>query len=164
LSSNAAGQFGGGIYNSGEVGGATLFNVTLSNNWASVGGGIYNEVSPIILYNTGIAKGLLGQNCVTDASHPFNGVFNLSDDASCGFGAGRDSVNLLFGPLSNNGGPTLTHMPQPGSPAIDGGTGFNCPSTDQRGASRAGVGTACDVGSVEFGGLLPWLYLPFLMR
>ncbi len=184
LSGNSAGA-GGGIYI--LVGIATLTNVTLSGNWAGVGGGIYQEESSgtttltnvtmsgnladdgsgiwntgtASLKNTLIAKGA-GNNCYG----PIIVSFNLSDDTSCGFGAGRDNVNLLLGPLTNNGGPTLTHMPQPGSPAIDGGTGSGCPSTDQRGASRVGPGTgnACDVGSVEYGAILPWLYLPLIVR
>jgi hypothetical protein len=65
----------------------------------------------------------------------------------------------LLGPLANNGGPTLTHMPQAGSPAIDQGSG--CPAIDQRGAARP-VGPACDIGAVEYGASLPWVYLPLI--
>ena len=55
-----------------------------------------------------------------------------------------------LGPLQDNGGPTWTHMPLPGSPAIDHGDahGFN---TDQRGRARA-LGDAADIGSVESDG------------
>ena len=42
------------------------------------------------------------------------------------------------------------HMPLAGSPLID--AGFNCPALDQRGASQV---NACDIGAVEFGGVLP---------
>jgi hypothetical protein len=45
-------------------------------------------------------------------------------------------IDPHLGPLQDNGGPTWTHMPLPGSPAIDHGDahGFN---TDQRGRARA---------------------------
>jgi len=54
-----------------------------------------------------------------------------------------------LGPLQDNGGPTWTHLPLPGSPAIDHGAdhGFNF---DQRGYARV-VGAAADIGSVESG-------------
>ena len=180
LYSNQAGANGGGLHN--YAGLATLTNVTLSGNQAAAGGGIFNWdtvtltnvtlsgneapdgggiVNPgtASLKNTLIAKGAQGVNCAGISG----GSFNLSDDTSCGFGAGRDNVNLLLGPLANNGGLTLTHMPQPPSPAIDGGTGSGCPAIDQRGASRP-QGLACDVGAVEYGAILPWLYLPLVRR
>jgi hypothetical protein len=62
-----------------------------------------------------------------------------------------------LGALADNGGPTLTELPQPGSPAIDAGTPGGCTDqlganllTDQRGALRS-VGAACDLGATEAG-------------
>ena len=82
--------------------------------------------------------------------------FTMSSDASCNLvGSGnRPSTNPLLGPLANNGGPTLTHLPQPGSPAIDAGSNALCQGVDQRGVARPvdgdGDGTAtCDMGAVE---------------
>jgi len=64
------------------------------------------------------------------------------------------SADPLLGLLQDNGGPTRTMLPQPGSPAINAGilltgnlTGFEY---DQRGYSRL-VGTALDLGAVEVG-------------
>jgi hypothetical protein len=161
LSINEAASDGGGFWN--IFGSAFLVNVTLSGNTVPVGGrgaAIYSY-GPLTLVNTLIAKGSSGDNCYAVA-----GDFSLSDDGSCYFGAGRDNVNLLLGPLKDNGGPTVTHMPLPGSPAIDGGNGNWCPSTDQRGASRMGVGagSACDVGAVETGVLPPQVYFPSIKR
>jgi len=56
--------------------------------------------------------------------------------------------------LADNGGPTLTHALDSGSPAIDTGDDGNCPSTDQRGFSRPADGDAdmtatCDIGAFE---------------
>jgi hypothetical protein len=56
-----------------------------------------------------------------------------------------------LGPLQNNGGPTLTRAPLPGSPLLDAGVTALVPaglSTDQRGLARV-VGAAVDVGAVE---------------
>ena len=69
-------------------------------------------------------------------------------------------VNPLLGPLAANGGPTLTHMLRPGSPAIDAwydgsvGPGSSCPALDQRGVRRPVDGNrdgraGCDIGAVE---------------
>lgn len=62
--------------------------------------------------------------------------------------------------LADNGGLTLTHLPQIGSPLIDSG---NCDSStlaDQRGAARP-QGYGCDVGAVEAPG--PFLrFLPVI--
>jgi hypothetical protein len=79
---------------------------------------------------------------------------NLDDDGTCGFTAAGDLSNIpsRLGPLSDNGGPTPTHLPLIGSQVIDAGAG--CLATDQRGVARPrdgnGNGTAlCDIGAVE---------------
>lgn len=59
-------------------------------------------------------------------------------------------IDAKLGPLADNGGPTLTHLPLPGSPAIDAGDPaypLTWPS-DQRGLPRIG-GTRVDMGAVE---------------
>jgi hypothetical protein len=66
-------------------------------------------------------------------------------DGSCPIGASADP---LLGPLADNGGFSLTQLPLPGSPAIDGGTTAGCPSTDQRGLPRP-AGLSCHIGAVE---------------
>jgi MYXO-CTERM domain-containing protein len=55
-------------------------------------------------------------------------------------------------PLANNGGPTQTRLPQPGSPAIGGGQASTCAmppvsGVDQRGLLRSP--TRCSIGAVE---------------
>ncbi len=153
LSGNSAFQTGGGIYN--YSGTALLTNVTLSDNSATQGGsgGIRND-GTATLTNTIVANSV-GGNCNTTIS----GSSNLSSDNTCGFGAGRDNVAAMLGPLANNGGATKTHALLPGSPAIDFGTDAGCPYTDQRGASRP-IGAHCDVGAYEAG----YLFLPLILK
>jgi hypothetical protein len=57
-----------------------------------------------------------------------------------------------LGPLANNGGPTLTQLPLPGSPVINAGDPAFVPppATDQRGQPRV-QGGRIDIGSVEVG-------------
>jgi predicted outer membrane repeat protein len=141
---------GGGLYN--HDGTATLRNVTLVGNSArNGGGGITNSLlgSPhLSLTNVLIADSPLGGDCFL-GNAPDASVANLASDGTCAFGAGRDGVAVLVGPLETNGGNTLTHRLLPGSPAIDAGASDRCPAMDQRFVSR-GDGTGCDVGAVAF--------------
>jgi hypothetical protein len=152
ISENNAGT-GGGIYND-SLGEANLTNVTLSGNSAAAGNGIYSyNATGATLKNTLIAHGTNGGNCATSSGR-VAGSSNLSDDNTCGFTTPgdplqRDNVTDLFlGSLADNGGPTLTYLPQPGSRAIDNGTSTDAPSIDQRGVERP-QGPAADVGAVE---------------
>lgn len=66
-------------------------------------------------------------------------------------GAGPAAIDPLLGPLADNGGPTLTHMLLPGSPALNmGDPAFTPPpaATDQRGRPRVASGRI-DIGAVE---------------
>jgi len=141
LSGNSATSSGGGLYNLGS-GTATLTNVTFTGNSAtSNGGGIYRSSGTVTVKNTIVANSRSGANC---AGVVIDSGFNLATDTSCGVNYVRD---ILLGALADNGGPTLTHMPQPGSWAIDHGA--DCPELDQRGIGRP-QGPACDIGAVEF--------------
>ena len=60
----------------------------------------------------------------------------------------------MLASLADNGGPTLTHLPEAGSPVIDMGDA-DCPRMDQRWYRRStdgnGDGRAgCDCGAVEY--------------
>jgi CSLREA domain-containing protein len=101
---------------------------------------------------SGTIVGGMGPLCagVTSGGH------NIATDTSCGLDQPSDRSDLdpLLGALTDNGGPTLTHLPGVGSPARDAvpaGTAVLCDdvlSADQRGLPRPS-GAACDVGAVE---------------
>lgn len=95
-----------------------------------------------------IIENQAGQGVVCAAALT-SGGYNLVSDASCSFAAVGDlqSVSANLGALVNNGGPTITHRPSEGSPAIDSGNPA-CGPTDQRGVARP-QGAGCDRGAVE---------------
>ena len=129
----------------------------------------------ITLRNTIVANSTLGGNCYKDPSSSTNitsSGFNFSSDDSCTTyfnQAGDQNDHLIhLGPLANNGGFTLTHLPLPpilsNVGPIDQGS---CTSGtfDQRGVIRP-QGAACDIGAVEYrtGEELSKLYLPLILR
>ncbi len=76
---------------------------------------------------------------------------NVMTDGSCNptpadqvVAAGAAGIGLL----ADNGGPTLTHALEAGSPAIDAADDAQCPAVDQRGVTRP-QGASCDAGSYE---------------
>lgn len=196
--SNTAHADGGGVYS--DHGQTNLQHVTFSGNSANNGGGIYNltvyTTRTVSLQNTIITNSTSGYNCVSDFPGSLNVVsqgYNLSDDGSFAVaghcpsafaGTDQNNTNAKLGALANNGGPTtgpnlepmLTHLPLPGSPAIDlilpGTNGCNTVfRNDQRGITRpqdgdGNGGFACDIGAVEYrvGDLYPRLYLPLILR
>jgi hypothetical protein len=148
LSSNSA-DAGGGIFNIDTL---TLTHSTLSGNSAiSGGGGVYNA-GTLTLKNTLIGKGASGPNCGGTISS--NGAtYNLADDASCGADV-KQAASLGLGVLGANGGLTQTIPLLASSPAIDAANSANCPTTDQRGATRPS-GAHCDIGAFEYQQAMP---------
>jgi predicted outer membrane repeat protein len=153
ISSNSAGS-GGGIY----AGGLVITNSTISGNSAGSGGGIYHYVGNLQISNTILNAGASGENIVNNGGTVTSHGYNVSSDNGGGYlnGPGDQiNTNPLLGPLQDNGGPTLTHMPLPGSPAIDAGDpNFTPPPLhDQRGPCFYRVfgrlRWRIDVGSVE---------------
>ena len=179
LSGNSAGldNSGGGIYTGGSKlpGNVMVINSTISGNFAfSDGGGISSGFSVLTIINStvsgnsaAICGGICGgtveiANTIlnANASGNIDGIvtshgYNISSDDGGGHlnGPGDQiNTNPLLGPLRNHGGPTLTHLPLRGSPAIDAGDPSFAPPPDhdQRGACFLRVfGPRIDVGSVE---------------
>jgi hypothetical protein len=146
VSGNSAGAYGGGIA-SGSFG-MMIVNSTVSGNSAATCGGVCGEVE---IANTILNANASGNIDGTVTSHGYN----ISSDDGGGLLTGPgDQINTdpLLGPLRDHGGPTLTHMPLRGSPAIDAGDpNFTPPPDhDQRGACFLRVfGGRIDIGSVE---------------
>jgi hypothetical protein len=145
ISGNAASEAGGGI----TAGLLLLRLTTISNNTAGTeGGSIFGgfvEIDHSIVAN-GTPQDLIGQEPVT-------ANYSLIENPGTVVPSGANNligVDPLLGPLANNGGPTLTHAPLPGSPVLDAGDPAipSPPATDQRGFGRI-VGPAVDLGSVE---------------
>jgi hypothetical protein len=156
------GWHGGAIFQTdGDV---TIVNSTIASNiapnWASstlfigqFGGGF---VPTLTLTNT-IITGNQWYACEKFASgttgNVVSGGGNVIQDDTCNPGATDQIVwDALIGPLADSGGPTLTHALLAGSPAIDAADTSVCPAVDQRGAPRD---AACDIGSFEFGAVVP---------
>jgi hypothetical protein len=155
ISGNSAGDpdsYGGGI--AADGGGVvppalTITNSTVSGNSAASCGGICGGT--VEIGNTILNANASGNIGGTVTSRGYN---VCSDDADGLLNGPGDQINTnpLLGPLRNHGGPTLTHMPMRGSPAIDAGDPSFTPPPDhdQRGACFLRVfGGRIDVGSVE---------------
>jgi hypothetical protein len=159
VSGNTAGGNGGGIVNAGGV--LTLTDATVSGNTASGPGGIYTNGGTATLGATIIAANT-GGNCVGGSRITSTG-YNLTDDTTgtaCGFTQPTDVVDAdpQLGPLADNGGPTQTMLPGPGSPAanvipapttVNGVTVCGGGATDQRGVPRPTGEANCTIGAVE---------------
>ncbi len=159
VSGNSAGIFAGGVEIGAFNGSQTFQNVTIYGNSAPQSANFHQDEGEAILSpalrNTIIANPLGGgANCAFLRADASLGN-NLSDDESCNFTAAGDqqAVDALLGPLADNGGPTLTHLPGRGSPASDAGDNTTCPPTDQRGFIRP-VDDICDIGAVDADGEL----------
>ncbi len=92
---------------------------------------------------------------------PTSGTFNIDADSLVG-------IDPMLGPLGDNGGPTLTHLPQAGSPAATLIPIAVCDLVqDQRGLPRAD-GEGCSAGATEVSGLsqetTPPLPVPLMNR
>jgi hypothetical protein len=170
ISGNNALQCGGGIYSKYEL---TVANSTVAFNRAyaqsptrsCVGAGIYSgAAAKSVTLNSTIVSNNLGGADVSqfasdfDAPPGMNNNYNVVDGAnnlvpvtdggSRAPPAGTIKTDPKLLPLRGNGGPTQTHFPGAGSPAIDHGNNADHDATDQRGVARS-LGAATDIGAVE---------------
>jgi predicted outer membrane repeat protein len=135
---------GAGIYN---LTGVTLKNVTLVGN---TNDGLFNSgtLEAANVYNSVLQNTL---NCATDGLiNTFSGGANFSTDLTCHFNAVRDrqGADLVpqLGPLTNQNSLTWYEPPLAGSPLIDAALP-PCSATDQLLHARSG---ACTIGAVEY--------------
>lgn len=150
------GGSGGGLINLGT---ATLIHTTITGNSAQFdGGGIWNSgtlqlENSIVAGNTTPGSGpdiqLFAGTITTAGANLIGNNESVAVDFPVSaplVGEPGNVVDPLLAALAGNGGPTHTHKPLAGSPAIDAATG-SLPATDQRGIPRlAGFG---DIGAVE---------------
>jgi hypothetical protein len=143
VSGVGATEGGGGV--SLGAGTMTILNSTITgntdlSNLALGGGGINHSGGTLNLGNTIVAENFaVGAN----PQNIGGGFTNLGGTVNGG--------DPRLGPLQNNGGPTLSRAPLPGSTVIGAGiNGLIAGTTvDQRGSLRI-VGTTVDIGAVEF--------------
>jgi hypothetical protein len=172
ISGNTSGSSGGGI-NDHFHSTIRLNNVTITDNTGAttsgVGGGITTFTgNGVFLRNTIVAGNVdgLGNPSDCDArnlpgsipltSEGHNLIGNTTNCVLVGDSTGNvGGVPPQLGLLTDNGGPTPTHAPAEGSPAVDagspaesGGGGGACAANDQRGFHRP-LGGRCDIGAVE---------------
>jgi Dockerin type I domain len=175
ISGNSAGHAGGGIYLG--LGHLEVTSSTITGNRAGIGvfnygndrgGGIGTQYGQYIHLDHSIVAGNSGRGSVaSNASGVLTLLYSLVGvgQGSTIFsqiggqvGTSDAPVDPKLGPLANNGGPTWTHAPLPGSPAIDAGDVSTfivwhdaVPDFDQRGAPFARLsGPQIDIGAVEY--------------
>jgi len=178
VSGSQATESGGGLF---LVGGAELSNVTITDNTTDPdglgrvnGGGFFNQnLAPVDLRNSIVAGNHDGgafptakaADCAGEVvNHGWTSIGTLGldgfDPACVVTGVPLDlGGDPGLGPLSDNGGPTLTHELLISSPNIDTGDPLGCVdgdgsslNADQRGSKRVAT---CDRGAFEVGGEPP---------
>jgi hypothetical protein len=148
---------GGGFFTDAVT---NVINSTIVSNLSPAGtaGGFFVGTFTDASAALSVANSIVSENANFNCFAGFFGAgavslvsdgYNVSGDASCNLVAAGDqpATSPLIDGLADNGGSTLTHALQPGSPAIDAANAAFCPPTDQRGVARD---AACDVGAFEF--------------
>ncbi|MBI4750738.1 MAG: NHL repeat-containing protein [Acidobacteria bacterium] len=132
---------GGCLYvlGDGETATVTVVNSIFANS-TSIDGGVtdafINTINSGTVTQTGNATNLVEVN--GGGANALLGVTQMADP------------NLEV--LALNGGLTETHLPQPGSPVINNGSGSRPNNVDQRGLSAS---CRADIGAVEIQGMVP---------
>jgi hypothetical protein len=149
ISGNSATSTGGGVWSGPLV----LRLTTISNNTAGTEGGNL-LAGPVEIDHSIVANGSPQDLAEFESGGgTVTANYSLIENPGTVVLSGANNligVDPLLGPLANNGGPTLTHAPLPGSPVLDAGNPAipSPPAADQRGFVRI-VGPAVDLGSVE---------------
>ena len=165
------GRLGGGLHRKPgtRFDDSEIVNSTVTGNAATVaGGGLYVDqnvdcpadgscpIPPYIRIFRSVVAGNSAPSkpdCAELENEGGDNVFGVGDSCLTGptdvAGTLAAPLDPRLSPLGDHGGPTPTHVPLAGSPALDLGPLFGCPAVDQRGRTRP-AGAGCDAGSVEF--------------
>jgi CSLREA domain-containing protein len=149
---------GGGGVNSAGTAVLNAVTVTANNSNNSNGGGIarnggsFNISGSILAGNIG---GTTGRDCSGSAMFAFQNIVQSTPGCNPS-GTPLTIADPKLGPLADNGGPTLSHLPIVASPGVQGSPAIDayaapCVTTvDQRNVSRTPPpGGKCDIGSIE---------------
>jgi Zn-dependent metalloprotease len=163
---------GAGFYSSATL---AVVNATVADNRAAhsgneVAGGdatiaystVYSNGAPSLVASGGAAsvRGSIVDGCASTGGAIASLGHNLDTGTSCAFAQPGDlaATDPLLAPLAQTDPDRYTwhHLPQDGSPAIDGGEA-NCPAADNQDqhALFRPAGGACDIGAVEVGAQPP---------
>lgn len=145
-------------------------HTTITGNQGTIVGGLRSQSAQLTLGNSVVAGNTISEtsnvpdSTVADLAGFITSVggnlFGESDSVTISgdsqsttsdlTGTVAEPLDPELGPLQDNGGPTLTHAPLPGSPLIDGGIDAISGQIllDQRGVPRP-QGSAVDIGAVE---------------
>lgn len=159
FTANTGTNGGGAIFQEGS-GDSTISHATIVGNSAPYGAGIYNEGSASSTLTIG--RSIISQNSMGNCDGVLlSGGYNVwSGTTNCALSGPGDSqqASLPMGALANNGGATLTLLPQAGNAAINHIPNGQCVlPLDQRDASRPS-GAGCDSGAVEVGGAFDLIF------
>lgn len=147
FTSNVAGSGGGAVYL--DNGGFINFSTISANTAAYDGGGVYAASGRL-----DVANSIVTDNSTDDvyaaSFYPSYSIFTSEGSISTPSGSSTGVLfgDPLLGSLADNGGPTLTMLPDPGSPVVGMASIVEAPATDQRGWARTTGGQA-DMGAVE---------------
>lgn len=157
VSGNQATGSGGGLFFYDGYSGVDLQFVTVVSNSAAIsGGGVYLEDGNIDVTNSIVANNTAPSDADLAGAGTFTVTYSLVEASGGTITDGGNNITGTdpdLGPLADNGGPTDTHLPNPGSPVIDSANLALTPgiTTDQRGVTRP-AGPAADMGAVEVDG------------
>ncbi len=156
LNSTVSGNLGTGVEADQTTANAYLYFSTVTNNTTGVYGRGTSPNNTVVLArslvagNTTDCQGSIGMAAYNLVGVQGAGCVLPSAGSGDQIGSPASPIDPLLGPLSDNGGPTLTHALLSGSPAINAEPQFACLPEDQRGEPRPEPGgTACDIGAFE---------------
>ncbi|MEO7326066.1 MAG: choice-of-anchor Q domain-containing protein [Dokdonella sp.] len=163
----------------GYIGGALLMrwpstvdldNSTITDNYAAGGGGgVWIGIAGSTMRSSIVSANNSGPghfaNIESNVTTSVDGDHNIVGVSNPAITLPPDTLTAapMLGQLANNGGPTLTHAPLKGSPAIDAGENSSGATFDQRGSGYPRTyGASTDIGAFEVQAPLAALPVPAL--